>query len=227
MSGATDPIYIAARTVLLDALEALADHRASLVLIGAQEIVGIWAPAGEQWATVDLLVPAALAGRGGRGAELPGHDDHAVRQVRGIEGCVIDVTTMMIMALRDDDHRRFDIGVAGPAALMVAKCHKLNDRLGETGRRRPKPKDAHDVLRLLRGVPTTKLADGFARMFGDPVSREIAREGLDLLGGLFGRARAQGSLLAADAAEGLEDRTTVAASCEALTNDLVARVPRT
>jgi len=38
MSGAADPIYIAARTVLLDALEALADHRASLVLIGAQAI---------------------------------------------------------------------------------------------------------------------------------------------------------------------------------------------
>lgn len=140
---------------------------------------------------------------------------------------MIDVTTMMIMALRDDDHRQFDIAVAGPAALMVAKCHKLNDRLGEAGKRAAKPKDAHDVLRLLRGVPTAKLAEGFTKMFGDPVSREIAREGLDLLSGLFGRARAQGSLLAADAAEGLEDRTTVSASCEALTNDLIAQVPRT
>jgi hypothetical protein len=38
MSGAPDPLYIAARRVLLDALEALADHRDALVLVGAQAV---------------------------------------------------------------------------------------------------------------------------------------------------------------------------------------------
>lgn len=38
MSGAPDPLYVAARRVLLDALEALADHRGALVLVGAQAV---------------------------------------------------------------------------------------------------------------------------------------------------------------------------------------------
>lgn len=38
MIGAPDPEYVAARRVLLDALEALGDHRAALTLVGAQAI---------------------------------------------------------------------------------------------------------------------------------------------------------------------------------------------
>ena len=33
-----DPEYVAARRVLLDALEALADHRRAIVLVGAQAV---------------------------------------------------------------------------------------------------------------------------------------------------------------------------------------------
>lgn len=38
MPGAPDPEYILARKVLLDALEALDDHRSAVVLVGAQAI---------------------------------------------------------------------------------------------------------------------------------------------------------------------------------------------
>ena len=38
MSGDVDPLYRAARSALLDALEALQDHRSSIVLVGAQAI---------------------------------------------------------------------------------------------------------------------------------------------------------------------------------------------
>jgi hypothetical protein len=38
MPGAPDPLYVNAREVLLDALEALGPHRASLILVGAQAI---------------------------------------------------------------------------------------------------------------------------------------------------------------------------------------------
>jgi hypothetical protein len=38
MPGAPDPLYVNAREVLLDALEALGAHRASLILVGAQAI---------------------------------------------------------------------------------------------------------------------------------------------------------------------------------------------
>ncbi len=38
MPGEPDPLYVAARRVLLDALEALGGHRASVVLVGAQAV---------------------------------------------------------------------------------------------------------------------------------------------------------------------------------------------
>ncbi len=38
MPGAPDPLYVKAREILLDALEALGPHRSSLVLVGAQAI---------------------------------------------------------------------------------------------------------------------------------------------------------------------------------------------
>jgi hypothetical protein len=38
MSGELDPLYIAARGVLLDALEALSPHEEALILVGAQAI---------------------------------------------------------------------------------------------------------------------------------------------------------------------------------------------
>lgn len=38
MPGEPDPLYVHAREVLLDAFEALGDHRASLTLVGAQAI---------------------------------------------------------------------------------------------------------------------------------------------------------------------------------------------
>jgi hypothetical protein len=37
-SGALDPLYIKARRILLDALDALAPHRSSVVLVGAQAV---------------------------------------------------------------------------------------------------------------------------------------------------------------------------------------------
>jgi len=38
MPGAPDPEYVAARRTLLDALEALGDHRDSIVVVGAQAV---------------------------------------------------------------------------------------------------------------------------------------------------------------------------------------------
>ena len=38
MSGASDPLYVAARTALLDALESLGAQRSAVVLVGAQAV---------------------------------------------------------------------------------------------------------------------------------------------------------------------------------------------
>jgi hypothetical protein len=55
---------------------------------------------------------------------------------------------MRMDAFEDSDTRGFDLSVAGPAALLVSKLHKIADRAGSP---RAKDKDAYDVLRLLRG----------------------------------------------------------------------------
>lgn len=115
---------------------------------------------------------------------------------------------MLIPSLDPVDRRSFDLAVAGPAPLIVAKYHKLAERLADGGRR-IKSKDAHDVLRILRGVPTDSLALGFSAMRGDEVSRQVAETGLDHLQSLFGRARLAGCDLAAQAAEGLEGNETI------------------
>ena len=38
MLGAPDPVYVRARRVLLDALDALREHRGAVLLVGAQAI---------------------------------------------------------------------------------------------------------------------------------------------------------------------------------------------
>jgi len=48
-------------------------------------------------------------------------------------------------ALDADDPRSFELRVAGPAALLVAKLHKIAERSGTA---RQSDKDALDVLRI-------------------------------------------------------------------------------
>lgn len=198
-------LLAAARSALLDALQALAVHRDALVLIGAQAIYlhtgaavvalaeatkdsdlaidprqlddnpllddamaaagfhrdrghpqpGAWlSPSG---IPVDLMVPEALAGSGGRrGARIPPHSRNATRRTAGLEAAVVDHAPMTITALDPADTRQATINVAGPAALLVAKLHKLVERRHDPGRLLDK--DAHDIYRLLVATDTTQLA---------------------------------------------------------------------
>ncbi|MDN5856283.1 MAG: hypothetical protein L0K86_26260 [Actinomycetia bacterium] len=56
------------------------------------------------------------------------------------------------------DGRAYTANVAGPAALLVAKLHKLGERQATPGRLIDK--DAHDLYRLLVATPTENLAAG-------------------------------------------------------------------
>jgi hypothetical protein len=81
---------------------------------------------------VDLLVSQMVGGRPGRrGADLQIHGSRAARRVRGLEGSLVSQRTMGIGSLAAGDERSFELQVAGPAALLVAKIHKLADRAGE------------------------------------------------------------------------------------------------
>lgn len=272
MSGTPDELYIRARRALLDALEALGEQRAAVVLVGAQAVylhtgeatlavapfttdadlvldparltsepalaaamarggfalqegnVGVWRSTRED-VTVDLLVPEAQSESGRRSAQLPEpHGDRVARRSRGLEGALVDRRNHEIVAREDGDTRRFTIAAASPAALLVAKLHKLADRRGDV--RRLNAKDALDVLRLLQGTETDILADGMRLLRADTRSAAVTREAIGLLAELFGTDKAQGAQLVGDAVVGVEDPDPLVQSAVVLVNDLLETLKR-
>jgi hypothetical protein len=270
MSPAGDAdLLIAARTALLDALEALADQRDALVLIGAQAIYlhtgaavvalaeatkdsdlaidpraladdplldeamaaagfhrDLIAPQPGSWISptgipVDLMVPETLAGAGGRrGARIPPHSRHATRRTPGLEAAVVDHAPATITSLTAADDREATIEVAGPAALLVAKLHKLGERRVDHGRL--VDKDAHDVYRLLVAVDTATLADRLRMLADDQLAGTATTQALDYLRELFERPDALGAVMAGRAEELVGDPAVVSAAAAALAEDLLA-----
>lgn len=169
---------------------------------------------------VDLLVPKSMGNAPGRcGARIPPHDNAAARQVAGLEAAFIDNDLRTIRSLADDDGRKFDVLVAGPSALLVAKIFKIGDRVGG---HRSNDKDALDVVRLFQAVETRDLARRFGMLKSDPRCRDVTEVALEQLPKLFGRRQAAGSLMAARAASVLQSGAEIAASAAVLTSDLLA-----
>ena len=97
---------------------------------------------------------------------------------------------MGVEALEASDGRKFDVRVAGTAALLVAKVYKIRDGSGTT---RLTDKDALDVLRLLRGTTTDDLAGRMQRLLRDDNARPVAEEALHLLGSQFANRAGEGA----------------------------------
>jgi hypothetical protein len=267
-------LYVLARRVLLDALDALGDHRNAVILVGAQAIylrvgeadlavapftsdgdlaidpavlgevpplehaltaagffpkandsVGVWITHRQTTASpntpvqIDLLVPASVSpGTGRRAARLVGHDVRSARIVKGLDGAVVDAEVMRVVSLDDGDARAHEIRVAGPAALLVAKVHKISERQGTA---RQSDKDALDVLRILRGTATEEIGERYRRLLGDGRSNEAASAGIELLRDQFGRRAGVGIEMAIRSAGPLANADELATSCELLANDLL------
>ena len=271
-----DEVYVLARTVLLDALEALGPHRNAVVVVGAQAVyqwtgsedlavpphttdgdlmldpavlaetpplermlrdagfatarsgaVGVWQRRGtyasqvDRTVDVDLLVPRSVSpGQGRRAARLAGHEARAARIVRGLEGALVDHAPRLISSLEPGIQRTLSVRVAGPAALLVAKLHKISERQGST---RAADKDALDVYRLLRAVDPADVADRVARLLADERSRSATLDGIALLQPLFGRG-GEGAEMAARALAGLVDPDEVTLGCAFLVDELVEAI---
>lgn len=173
---------------------------------------------------VDLIVPEAVSGQGGRrGARIEGHDKHAAMKTRGLEGALIDKEIMMIESLESEDKRRFELAVAGPTALLLAKLHKLGER-HQKGSPRLEAKDALDIYRLLQSTATEDFVKVFITLDHDERSKQITREAIAYMRTLFSSMTASGSHLAAQAVEGLADPDEVAQSCAFLANDILVRL---
>ena len=173
---------------------------------------------------LDLMVPEAVGGPGRRAARLVGHKDQVARKARGLEAALVDKQIVAITAMDHADRRAFSIAVAGPAALLVSKLHKIEERRAEGRSPRLDDKDALDVLRLLQAVPTADLARSFRALVQDATAQEVTRETLASMRTLFAAPRALGSQMAVRAAGPLADVDVIAESCAALTMDLLRAV---
>lgn len=215
---ALDPDLLATEPLVEEAMSA-----AGFVPDPRPSALGSWISPGG--VPVDLMVPDAVAGAGRRGARVPPHASTSMRRARGIEGALVDNAKMLIGALDESDSREFEISVAGPAALLVAKLHKISDRLEHQSR--CDNKDAHDIYRLLRAIETHDVAAGIERLLEHEISAVVTREAFDLLRDLFAAsADAAGSRMAGAAEELVGEPAVVSAAVSLLAQDLLAATVR-
>lgn len=170
---------------------------------------------------VDLIVPEGVAPPGGRrGARLEGHDRRAARRAVGLEAALIDHTTMTIAALEPSDTRRMDVEVAGQAALLVAKAHKLYDRLERGRADRVVDKDAADVVRLMQTSRPGDVVATMRTLVADPTAGRVTTDALGFLTELFGRRGRPGIALASRALRLAIAEEAIEALCVAYMLDL-------
>jgi len=122
------------------------------------------------------------------------------------------------------DARRLLVPVAGTAALLVAKTHKLHDRFASFRPERSdrlKPKDAGDVLRLMQAEPPDQVGARLRALADDAAAGESVREGVERLRELFGRRRSPGVDLAVQALRAALPEESVRALATAYTAALL------
>lgn len=185
----------------------------------ASDQPGIWTKDGVE---IDLMVPRSLAGKGRRGADLGAHGRRVARSARGLEASLEDRGRMAIPALDSADVRIREMWVAGEAALLVAKVHKIWDRHEDERRRRDK--DAYDILRVLRSCDSKHLARRLGDLSASELAGETTREAIASLRELFASRDSLGAQMVARVVEGLADPDTEAMSAVILVQDLMAEL---
>jgi hypothetical protein len=277
-----DPLYVAARSALLDALFALAPHGKAIIIAGAQAVYlrtgltdiaiapyttdgdltldptllgddpeleasmelagfqlmpqgsdsaqpGVWVATrevrGESVVVpVDLIVPAAAATGGGRrGARLGPHGNRAARRSVGLEAVLVDHDTMHVSALDTSDRRSIAVEVAGVAALLVAKAHKIHDRSTAGRPDRLKDKDAADVVRMMQSSSPRETGATLARLCAHPIAGESTSTALLYLKDLFGRRAGEGVLMAQRALRLAVPEEEIATLCVSYTERILQR----
>jgi hypothetical protein len=182
---------------------------------------GIWlasaSAAGEEFLVpVDLIVPeGAASGTGKRAARLGGHGARAARRAVGLEAALVDNSTMTIAALDPTDERSLQARVAGPAALLVAKAHKLHDRIASGRAARLEDKDASDVVRLMQTTRPDEIAVTLNALTQDAIAGPPTTAALTYIEELFGRRGRPGIEMASRALRTAIPEDRVQAICVA------------
>jgi hypothetical protein len=209
----------------LHALDALAAHRQSAIVIGAQAIhlytgaaaVGLAETTKDSDLALDTrslsdvpLLEDAMSAAGFR------RDPDSPQPGSWLNPAGIPVDPMVPETLAGGSGRRG----ASPAALLVAKLHKLGERQATPGRL--VDKDAHDLYRLLVATRTEDIAQSLRRLQTDPLAGPTTDQGLHYLADLFAAGPgAPGSVMAGRAEEGIGEPVTVATYAAVLATDLL------
>jgi hypothetical protein len=121
----------------------------------------------------------------------------------------------------------FTVEVAGLAGLLVAKLHKINDRL-KPGIRpdRQVDKDASDVVRIILDCRIDDVAATIRGIRNHERAGRPTMEAIDLLLPLFGRPNSPGVEMAARALDTDMPAARVRAVCVAFATDLTRAVLR-
>lgn len=178
-----------------------------------------------QGIAVDLMVAPHQSNRqsaSARAARLTSHAKSVARIGPGLALALSDNSPQIITALDSSDSRRHEIRVAGPAALLVAKAIKLDDRLADASRgnsRRIVDKDALDVLRLLQACPMSQITVGLSSQSAGTAARADIARGLRIL---RDRATERAHDLPVLAARASGDDPTVAPSFTVLVHELLS-----
>ena len=175
---------------------------------------------------VDLLVPEAVGGPGRRAARLGVHGNKAAMKVHGLEGALVSHTRRKIASLDSDADRSCILKVAGPAALLVSKVHKIGERLEDPDVRRQEqlPKDAFDIYRLLRAIDTTEMAKEFGLLQSHEISSRVTSGALSKFQSLFGSRSDMGTRLLVRSVGAVEDPAFIIESSVALSQDLLEAI---
>ncbi len=160
---------------------------------------------------VDLIVPMEIAaGPGRRSARLAGeHGKHSARKSEGLEGALVDHSPITINAIDPADERSIVVNVAGEAAMLVAKLHKLGDRLEKP--ERLDAKDAGDVYRLFDVIAPDAMAGRLISLLDDVRSAGATAKAIAFGDSLFGSAAGAGVLLGVSALRTTIPEATAAA----------------
>ena len=104
---------------------------------------------------------------------------------------------------------------------MVAKVHKISERVDHPVRRAAIDKDAFDIYRILLAVDVSELASEIGLLQANRISSNVTAEALTKFQELFGAQSGSGTKLVIQHVLGLEDSDYIAASSEALSQDLL------
>ena len=171
---------------------------------------------------VDLIVPEAVAPPGGRrGARLGVHGREAAKRAVGLEAALIDQSPMQIAALEPSDARTVEAKVAGPAALMIAKAHKIHDRIGNSRRDRTEDKDAADVFRLMQTTNPAEIRGVFALLLESSPAQSATADAMKHLDALFGRRGRPGIAMATRSLTAAVPEARISAICVAYIDELL------